>query len=388
MCHNHGTYGTQGPYGVVSICAPANYTSALPASLPALRVVGGQRLGDDTNATIGDQVCKTGPPLPLSTTRKNVLIVGDSVSIGYTPWVAQALQDQALVQHSPWGGDGGAEETQYGYRCLANLIRAPDGTPLSPDVLVFNWGLHNSLSGNCTYPSTTPPSDSNLRHSPPLPGASSLSTAAQRDATTCVYKANCTLHKGTRPHGIAATKEECCALCKAFKGCAAGVFDGGSCWFKTAQDVYEGCSTSSKGTLVACINPDVPARPPECDPGQSGPPDEYAPYLQRIVDQLKATPALGKTKLLFAMTTPDMCNAPINAIQEELNAQARKIMQEAAIPIVDLYAAVTGECGPVPQASCFGSAGCFCPHCYGNGQLGYQWLTNSTLVPAIAKMLG
>ena len=126
-------------------------SSALPAEslLTALHVVGAGRLGDGSNvATIGDQVCKTGPPLPLSTTKQNVLIVGDSVSIGYTPWVAQALQDQAFVQHSPWGGDGGAEETQYGYRCLDNLIRAPDGTPLSPDVLVFNWGLHNSLSGN------------------------------------------------------------------------------------------------------------------------------------------------------------------------------------------------------------------------------------------------
>ena len=46
----------------------------------------------------------------------------------------------ALVQHAPWGGDGGAEETQYGARCIDNLIRAPDGTPLSPDVLMFNWG--------------------------------------------------------------------------------------------------------------------------------------------------------------------------------------------------------------------------------------------------------
>jgi hypothetical protein len=31
-------------------------------------------------------------------------------------------------------------------------VRAPDGTALSPDVLMFNWGLHNSLAGNCTAP--------------------------------------------------------------------------------------------------------------------------------------------------------------------------------------------------------------------------------------------
>jgi len=28
-----------------------------------------------------------------------------------------------------------------------------------------------------------------------------------------------------------------------------------------------------------------------------------------------------------------------------------------------------------------------CPHCGGNGGEGYSWLTNSTLVPAIAKLL-
>ena len=50
----------------------------------------------------------------MSTTLKNVLIIGDSVSIGYTPWVAQHMGDVALVQHSPYDSrDGGAEETAY-----------------------------------------------------------------------------------------------------------------------------------------------------------------------------------------------------------------------------------------------------------------------------------
>ena len=44
----------------------------------------------------------------------NVLIVGDSVSIGYTPLVAKAMEKIALVQHSPFDErDGGAEETAY-----------------------------------------------------------------------------------------------------------------------------------------------------------------------------------------------------------------------------------------------------------------------------------
>jgi hypothetical protein len=163
------------------------------------------------------------------------------------------------------------------------------------------------------------------------------------------------------------------------------VFDGKNCWFKSPQDVFAGCSPGPG--LVACVNPAVNPEPPACDPGQSGAPSEYAPYLQQIVDHLQSAPALAKTKLLFAITSPDICNAPIDAIQVELNAQAKVIMAKAGIPTVDLYAAITGECGKVPQAQCFGAVGCFCPHCYGNNQLGYQWLTNTTIVPAITKLL-
>ena len=94
--------------------------------------------------------CKAGAPLPLSTTLKNVLVMGDSVSMGYTPWVQKALGvDKVLVQHSVWGdgstlcnrttdppcdpdpthrytGDGGDEETAYGVRCLDFMLAHPD----------------------------------------------------------------------------------------------------------------------------------------------------------------------------------------------------------------------------------------------------------------------
>jgi hypothetical protein len=55
-----------------------------------------QVVGSDPS--IGDQVCKTGPPFPMSTTLPNVIIMGDSVSIGYTPWVASAMASTAFVQ--------------------------------------------------------------------------------------------------------------------------------------------------------------------------------------------------------------------------------------------------------------------------------------------------
>lgn len=124
-----------------------------------------------------------------------------------------------------------------------------------------------------------------------------------------------------------------------------------------------------------------------CVPGQSGPPAEYAPYLKKIVAYLQSAPALKNTKLLFAITSPDLCNAALDAIQVGLNKQAAAIMAEAGIPTVDLYKAITGKCGPVPQAECFGSKGCYCPHCPANGGLGYSWLANNTIVPAINKLL-
>eukprot|EP00938_MAST-03A_sp_MAST-3A-sp1_P005025 g5025.t1 len=93
----------------------------------------------------GEQVCKQGAPLAFDTTKKNVIILGDSVSIGYTPFVASQLETIALVQHTPWGGDGGAEETAYGWKCLDFLLRAPNGSKLRPDLLYFNFGLHNLI---------------------------------------------------------------------------------------------------------------------------------------------------------------------------------------------------------------------------------------------------
>lgn len=277
-CVNHGS-----GYSVYSTCVSADKgeqpNSASILSKPQYPHV----VGSQPNVT-GDEVCKTGPPLPFDADRKNILVVGDSVSIGYTPVVAQLMQTDALVQHSPWGGDGGAEETLYGFRCINNLIRAPDGTPLSPDVLLFNWGLHNSL-----YPCTNPVPDG----APPA-------------------------------HGVA------------------------------------------------------------CTTGQSGPPADYAPYLEKIVDFLKAAPALNKTKLVFAITSPDLCNKPIDDIQVKLNTQAVAIMSRNGIPTIDLYKAITGECGAVPQAQCFNSTNCFCPHCPGEG---YNWLAGSTIVPALAKIL-
>ena len=92
--------------------------------------------------TVNAATCKGGPIQPLSATKKNVVWIGDSLSLGMMPHVAQNLSDIAFVQHAPWGGDGGAEETTYGLRCLANYLHSPSGMPLNKlDLVLFNFGM-------------------------------------------------------------------------------------------------------------------------------------------------------------------------------------------------------------------------------------------------------
>lgn len=119
-----------------------------------------------------------------------------------------------------------------------------------------------------------------------------------------------------------------------------------------------------------------------CTPGAYGPPDEYLPFLKQIVARLHQV-GPGKTKLLFAITSPMLCNAQIDSIVLELNAQAATLMAAESIPTVNLHTAITTKCGPVPTAECFGLKGCFCPHC----PPGYAWLANSTIAPAIRALL-
>ena len=61
-----------------------------------------------------------------------VLIIGDSISLGYTPHVTKMLKDQALVKHHR----GNAQHTATGLKKLDQWL---GGTPW--DVIHFNWGL-------------------------------------------------------------------------------------------------------------------------------------------------------------------------------------------------------------------------------------------------------
>jgi hypothetical protein len=68
------------------------------------------------------------PPEPLP----NVLIIGDSISIGYMPHVAEMLRGEATVRHN----EGNAEHTGTGLRSVDQWLGATKW-----DVIHFNWGL-------------------------------------------------------------------------------------------------------------------------------------------------------------------------------------------------------------------------------------------------------
>jgi acyl-CoA thioesterase-1 len=106
------------------------------------------------SSVLGTPACKPGAMNRMSKTKKNCLIIGDSVSLGYTPFLTAALAEDCVVQHAPDGGDGGAEETAYGLECLDSFLSNPDGQAVHPELIMFNFGLHD---GPCNGVNTTIP---------------------------------------------------------------------------------------------------------------------------------------------------------------------------------------------------------------------------------------
>jgi hypothetical protein len=79
-----------------------------------------------------------------------------------------------------------------------------------------------------------------------------------------------------------------------------------------------------------------------------------------------------------------MCSTGQDGCVVNLNNQAAVIMARHNIPMLNLHDAITGQCGPAPNASCFGEAHCFCPHC---SPIGYEFLAQHTIVPALTKLI-
>jgi hypothetical protein len=70
----------------------------------------------------------------------NVLLIGDSISLGYTKFVQEMLEGKANVQHA-LNPKGGAENCAGTTNGLKNIDRWLSGTKW--DVIHFNFGLHD-----------------------------------------------------------------------------------------------------------------------------------------------------------------------------------------------------------------------------------------------------
>ena len=66
--------------------------------------------------------------------KAKILIIGDSISIGYTPFVKEMLSGSATVEHN----EGNARHTGYALGKIQEWISAGDY-----DIILFNWGLHD-----------------------------------------------------------------------------------------------------------------------------------------------------------------------------------------------------------------------------------------------------
>ena len=84
--------------------------------------------------------CSTCPPAHCSRDKRRrslsrcpcVLLIGDSISLGYTPFVKELLKDEASVEHHP----GNAQHTGTGLEKLDGWLGDKKW-----DVIHFNWGL-------------------------------------------------------------------------------------------------------------------------------------------------------------------------------------------------------------------------------------------------------
>jgi hypothetical protein len=70
--------------------------------------------------------------MAFSNKKPKVLIIGDSISIGYTPFVKKYFADKAIISHNP----GNAQHTGTGLQNIEEWIAEDDW-----DIIQFNWGL-------------------------------------------------------------------------------------------------------------------------------------------------------------------------------------------------------------------------------------------------------
>ena len=112
------------------------------------------------------------PNIVLGITNKklpNVLIIGDSISIGYLPFVKELMKDKALVTR-PYNEDGNPVNCQGTTNGVKNIDKWIGDTKW--DVIHFNFGLHD------------------IKHVDPLTGKNSKDPEHPLQADLKQYKRN------------------------------------------------------------------------------------------------------------------------------------------------------------------------------------------------------
>ncbi len=109
--------------------------------------------------------------IPVSRNRgkANVLLLGDSISIGYTPFVKELLQDQAMV-YRPMNEKGRPENCAGTTNGINHIDRWIGETAW--DVIHFNFGLHD------------------LKHVDPITGKNSKNPNDPQQADLKTYRKN------------------------------------------------------------------------------------------------------------------------------------------------------------------------------------------------------
>ncbi|EDQ84916.1 uncharacterized protein MONBRDRAFT_12385 [Monosiga brevicollis MX1] len=80
----------------------------------------------------------------------------------------------------------------------------------------------------------------------------------------------------------------------------------------------------------------------------------YADNLTSIAEHMASWATASNTKLLFALTSAELCDVGLDDTVLRLNEEAAGIMAQFHIPTVNLHDPIVAKCGPVPQQQCFG----------------------------------
>jgi len=112
--------------------------------LSVISLIAASTADDIIDSDRAPRICRPSPT--YTSANKTCLIIGDSVSIGYTSPLTPMMRSSCDLLHAPYSSDGGACDTRYGLQCGEMWLSQSLGGQGSPryDVITFNFGLHDT----------------------------------------------------------------------------------------------------------------------------------------------------------------------------------------------------------------------------------------------------